>query len=206
MNSNQAKKLKVKSNHLVIISIIWLILFIIIAEIVVPKEYNVINDTISKLAAQGYENRWIMQIGFLGFALIFIFAQFFKFYEKRKAFWPDLFLIGSAILFLPITFFKAQSFDESIPFSIKEDLWHNILAIIVVSLFSLGISGYMLKSHGKNRLYHFIFLLLILLTSLLFVLSQNGIIPGLGLIQRAMFLVGLIWLIWINRQTKERIA
>lgn len=203
MNSNQTEKLKIKSNHLVIISIIWLALFIIVAEIVAPKEYNLVNHTISKLATQSYENRWIMQTSFLGFAIIFIFAQIYKFCEKRKTFWPDFFLIISAIFFLPITFLSVQSFDQSIPFSIKEDLWHNILAIILVSFFSLGMAGYMLKSQGKNRFYHFIFLLLILITSLLFVLSQNGIIPYLGLIQRAMFLVSLSWLIWVNRQTKE---
>jgi len=203
MNSIQIKKPKIKSNHLVIISIIWLVLFIIVAEIVAPKGYSVINHTISKLATSGYENRWIMRIGFLGFAAIFTFAYLLKFYENKKIFWPDLFLISSAILFLPITFLSVRSYDESVPFSIGQDLWHNIFAVIMVAFISLSMLGYMIKSRGKNRLYYFIFLLLILLTSSLYVLSINEKNLGLGLIQRAILLVSLCWLIWINKQFSD---
>jgi len=193
-------EMKQNSNHIIIISIIWFVLFMVVAQLFTPAEYSLINNTVSELAAQGYENKWIMQIGLIGFGVIFTLGSLLKFYEKRKILWPDIFLMLYAVSILLAGVFSTKPFDGSDVFSRIEDAWHSRFASIAGFSFTLGIVGYIFQTSGKDRFYNFAFLLLVSGISLAFGLSENGIIgEGKGLIQRTLYLVGFVWLIGINK-------
>lgn len=53
-----------------LISVLYITIFIVIAHLITPKKYEWTKNTISELAAQGYDRKWIMQLGFVGFGLI----------------------------------------------------------------------------------------------------------------------------------------
>lgn len=48
----------------------FIIITIGIAQFIAPPPYDWTQNTVSELAAQGYENKWLMQIGFIGFGVM----------------------------------------------------------------------------------------------------------------------------------------
>ena len=54
------------------IAVAFIVVAIVVAHLLAPASYSWHDNTISQLAAQGYERVWIMRVGFPGFgALIY---------------------------------------------------------------------------------------------------------------------------------------
>ena len=89
-------------------------------------------------------------------------------------------------------------FIETSTFSIGEDKWHSLFAQIAGIAFSFGILCHLLLySNPNQKIINFVFLILVIGFSALVGLSKNGLIPiGLGLIQRGLYVISFIWLLF----------
>jgi len=102
---------------------------------------------------------------------------------------------GLSILITGI--YCAAPFDSTISYSMKEAQIHSLFATIAGFALVGGILWYLITSPEK-WLFHLLFLGLITGMSMLFGLSENGIIPiGKGVVQRTLYLVAFIWLMFM---------
>ncbi|MBL7164313.1 MAG: DUF998 domain-containing protein [Anaerolineales bacterium] len=182
---------------LIFFSVFYFVAVIIIAHFFVPPEYNWLQHTVSDLAAQGLQYQWIMQLGFIGFGLLLNISFILKFVAAKKVFYPDVLIMLYGLAVLLSGFFSAATFLEGVSYAIQEDKLHSLFAQAAGVFFSVGILSYLIVSPDpKEKLIHTIFLTLVMGTSMVFGLEENGVIHlGKGLIQRTLYLVSFIWLL-----------
>ena len=71
-------------------SVFNFIAVIVIGHLFAPPGYIWTQNTISELASQGYNNKWIMQLGLVGFGIFLSIGLVWKSYETGKINYPDL--------------------------------------------------------------------------------------------------------------------
>jgi len=189
--------LNLKSIISVKIAIIYFVAIIIIAHFLTPAEYNWKVNTISDLAAQQYNNAWLMRIGFIGFGILMCIAVFFSFFQSGQKNYSDFLIIIYALSVSLSGIWSTAPFFETQSFSIQEDNLHSLFAQMAGIAFSFAILWHMLVySDPKHKLKNFIFFILVIGFPALVGLAKNEMIAiGLGLIQRGLYLVSFIWLI-----------
>lgn len=81
-------------------------------------------------------------------------------------------------------------------YSVQESNLHSFFATTAGISFSLGIFYRLVTAPTPSEKWlHTIFLVLVMGTSLLFGLSENGLLPvAKGIVQRSLYLVSFIWL------------
>ncbi len=183
--------------RLILFSLFYFVAIIIVAHFFVPPEYHWAHNTVSDLAAQGLHYQWIMQLGFIGFGLLLNVGLISKSVSAKKIFYPDVLIMLYGLAVLLSGFFSAAPFLEGVSYSIQEDKLHSLFAQAAGVFFSLGILAYLITSPDpKEKLFHTVFLILVMGTSMLFGLEENGVIHiDRGLIQRTLYLVSFIWLL-----------
>jgi hypothetical protein len=99
-------------------------------------------------------------------------------------------------------FFCAAAIDPSISYSVQEASVHSTFATVAGISMSLGIMWQVvLSSNRRDRWTRLAFLLLVMGISGLFGLAENHILAlDKGIVQRALYLVGLMWLVYEERQ------
>ncbi|MFZ5881585.1 MAG: DUF998 domain-containing protein [Chloroflexota bacterium] len=179
------------------IAVIYFAAVIVIAHFFVPPNYDWTQNTISDLGSQGHVYKWIMQAGFIGFGLILTVGVVVHFRRNRRQYF--LFLVAAYGLSVLVTgFFCAAAIDPFISYSMREARIHSAFATIAGIAMSLGIFWQMFAStNGRERWTRLAFLILIMGISALFGLAENHALElGKGIVQRALYLVGLAWLIY----------
>jgi len=181
---------------IIFFSVFYFVAVIIVAHFFMPPEYHWTQNTVSDLAAQGLKYQWIMQLGFIGFGTLLNIGLISKFIAAKQIFYPDALIMLYGLAVLMSGFFSAAPFIEGVAYSVQEDKLHSMFAQAAGVFFSLGILYYLIVSPSKEKLFHTIFLILVIGISLVFGLEENGVIRlGRGLIQRALYLVSFIWLL-----------
>jgi hypothetical membrane protein len=183
------------------IAVAYFVVVIVLAHFFVPPTYDWTQNTISDLAAQGHVYKWIMQLGFIGFGLILTAGVVVHFRRNTKLYF--LFFVAVYGLSIFITgFFCAAAIDPSIPYSVSEAQTHSMFATIAGISMSLGIMWQVVvSSNSRDRWTRLAFLLLVMGISGLFGLAENHILVlDKGIVQRALYLVGLMWLVYEERQ------
>jgi len=172
-----------------------------VAHLIAPIEYDWRLNTISDLGAQQYKNAWLMRLGFMGFGVLLSTALLGPFLNAEEKNYSDLLIVVYAISILLSGFFSTAPFIETSTFSISEDKWHSLFAQIAGIAFSFGILWHLLVYSDPNqKIINFAFLILVIGCSALVGLSKNGLIPlGLGLIQRGLYVISFIWLLFRYR-------
>ncbi|HSM72415.1 MAG TPA: DUF998 domain-containing protein [Anaerolineales bacterium] len=188
-------------NRLFTIAVTYFIGMIVLAHFFTPPGYNWTENTISELASQGHRYKGIMQTGLIGFGAILIFGVFTYFRRNSGSY----FLIFVAIYGLSIMLsgiYCTAPIDPDISFSVQESNLHSLFATIAGIGMSLGILWQVFASMNKrDRWIRIAFLVLIGGLSGLFGLAENGIlILDKGIVQRVLYLVGLIWLVYEERK------
>ena len=79
---------------IITISVFFFAAFIIIAQLFTPESYSWTQNTVSELAAQGYDNARIMQIGLIGYGLLLVVGLSALFGLSEKGIIP----LGKGIL------------------------------------------------------------------------------------------------------------
>ena len=190
-----------KSVSTVSVAVVFLASVIILAHLFAPIEYDWRLNTVSDLGAQQYKNAWLMRIGFIGFGVLLSTALLCSFIHTDEKNYSDLLIVAYALSILLSGFFSTAPFVETATFSIGEDKWHSLFAQIAGIAFSFGILWHLLiYSDPDQKIIHFAFLILVIGFSALVGLSKNGLIPiGLGSIQRGLYVVSYIWLLFRYR-------
>jgi hypothetical membrane protein len=182
------------------IAVIYFVAIIVIAHFFVPPNYDWTQNTISDLGSQGHVYKWIMQAGFIGFGLILTAGVVHHFRRNHRKYF--LLLVAVYGLSVLVTgFFCAAAIDPSILYSVREAGIHSVFATIAGIAMSLGILWQVLAStNGRERWTRLAFLILIMGISALFGLAENHVLDlGKGIVQRALYLVGLAWLVYEER-------
>jgi hypothetical membrane protein len=109
-------------------AILFVVLFIVIAHIIAPVEYDWKTNTISDLGAQQYSNAWLMRVGFIGFGIIINTALLLAFVKTETRNYSDLLIIVYAFSILMTGIFSTAPFIEGQPISIGEDRLHSLLS------------------------------------------------------------------------------
>ena len=174
-------------------TILSIVLVILIAHIYVPEPYNWMHNTISELASQGYRNKWIMQLGFIGFGILLSVGAITNFRQEGKYRLRHLPLVIYALGILMAGIFCTRPFVDGIPYSEVEARLHSIFASIAGFALSAAMLMYFLTDHSRRRILHAISLLLVLSLSISFGLASSYA----GIVQRILYLVGFIWLVFI---------
>lgn len=184
-----------------IIAVLYFIAVIVIAHFFVPPIYDWTQNTISDLAAQGHVYKWIMQLGFIGFGLILTAGVVHYFRQNTKRYFL-LFVAIYGLSVLVTGFFCAAAIDPSISYSVQEASVHSTFATVAGLAMSLGIFWQVVVSSNKReRWARLIFFVLVMGISGLFGLAENHILMlDKGIIQRALYLAGLTWLVYEERQ------
>ncbi len=186
--------------HNIVISfaILFFAVVILIAHFFTPSIYHWAINTISDLAAQNYNNAWIMRAGFVGFGVFLNIGILFKFYQTKSINPADILVMIYGLAILLSGIFSTAPFDGSTDYSVTADKLHSIFAQTAGIALSIGVLVYLLSAHGNTKLLHLLFLILIIGISALFGLSKNEMINiDYGIIQRSLYLVGFLWLLII---------
>lgn len=179
------------------IAILYFVVVILIAHFFTPAEYHWTTNTISDLAAQNYNKAWIMRAGFISFGLLLNIGMFIKFHQTENINYADILIMIYATSVLLSGFFSTAPFDGTQNYSITSDKLHSMFAQVAGFALSLGIFAYMINSLSQEKIFHLIFLILILSLSGLFGLSKNDVISlSYGIIQRVLYFVSFTWM-WI---------
>jgi hypothetical membrane protein len=185
----------------IFMAVAYFIAVIVIAHFFVPPNYDWTQNTISDLGSQGHVYKWIMQLGFIGFGLILTAGVVYHFRRNTKLYF--LFFVAAYGLSVLITgFFCAAAIDPSIVYSVREASIHSTFATIAGIAMSAGIIWQIVvSSNSRDRWTRILFLLLVVGVSGLFGLAENHILAlDKGIVQRALYLVGLMWLVYEERQ------
>jgi hypothetical membrane protein len=182
---------------MVIIAVLYFVAVIVLAHFFAPSEYRWTQNTVSDLAAQGLKNQWIMQAGFIGFGLLLNIGFVQKFIVAQKVSYPDILIMSYGLAILLSGFFSTEPFIKGVSFSAQQSSLHSTFATAAGISFSLGILYRLIIAPSPGEKWmHAIFLVLVMGTSLLFGLSENGILPvAKGIVQRSLYLVSFIWLV-----------
>jgi len=177
-------------------SIFFFVAVIVLAHFFTPPEYNWTQNTVSDLAAQGMKYQWIMQVGFIGFGLLLNLGFAQKFIAAQKVSYPDLLVMLYGLAILLSGFFSTAPFIQGVNYSAQESNLHSFFATAAGISFSLGIFYRLFTAATPaEKWQHAIFLVLVMGTSLLFGLSENGTLPvAKGIVQRSLYLVSFLWL------------
>ena len=178
-------------------AVIFFIAVIVLAHFFAPPGYDWTQNTISDLGSQGHVYKWIMQIGFIGFGAL-LTCGVANYFRKNGKLYFLFFVAGYGLSVLLTGIFCAASIDASISYSVQEASLHSMFATIAGVAMSVGILWQIFtSSNNRERWIRIIFLLLVAGISGLFGLAENHILAlDKGIIQRALYLVGLAWLVY----------
>ena len=187
--------------NLFLIAVLYFVAVIVLAHFFVPPIYDWTQNTISDLASQGHTYKWIMQAGFIGFGSFLTASSVYYFWQNKKRYFLWL-VAGYGFSILITGFFCAAAIDPSIEYSLQEASIHSMFATIAGMCMSLGILWQVITSSTpRERWMRILFLVLVMGISALFGLAENHMLEiGKGIVQRALYLAGLAWLVYEEKQ------
>ena len=170
---------------------------IIAAHFFAPPGYSWTHNTISDLGSQGHTHKWVMQAGFIGFGILLAGGLAVKSRLSGRINPADVLVLFYGLAILVTGFFCAAPITNSLVYSPGEAQLHSLFATLAGVSLSLGLLWYLIAAVSTSeRLFHLVFLVLILTLSLFFGLAENGDLPvGQGIIQRLLYLTAFLWLV-----------
>lgn len=172
-------------------SVILFIGIIIVAHFFTSNPYDWKTNTVSELAAQNYQYRWIMKIGFILFGAILAAGITIKILRGNGKLITELpFLIyGFAILVSGL--YSTKPIVSGIEYSELESQIHSYSAQIAGMAFSVGLLIHGITETNTNlKTIHFVTFVFVVGLSALFGLMNSNV----GIIQRIMYLGSFLWL------------
>ncbi|NJK75004.1 MAG: DUF998 domain-containing protein [Oscillatoriales cyanobacterium RU_3_3] len=180
------------------VAVAFFIVTIVLAHFLAPSEYNWKLNTVSDLGSQKYKNAWLMRTGFIGFGVLLSTALLPPFIYAEEKNYSDLPIVIYALNVLLTGVFSAAPFTHSSIFSVVEDKLHSLFAQIAGIAFSCGVFWHSsIYSDPNQKITNFVLFAFIIGFSALIGLSKKRIIKiGLGLLQRGLYLVSFLWLLF----------
>lgn len=181
-------------SRFVLVAVVLFVVFILVAHENAPQQYQWKQNTISDLGAQYTKNNAIMRVGFVLFGFIVSLGIIINGLK-----WRTVCLLVYAISVALTGFFSTKPYYGNATYSILEHELHGVFAQIAGITFSLQIMiEILLSTLVKMKLLHTIFLILVIVTSLSFGLFDTYT----GIIQRILYLISFLWLLFIFNHSK----
>lgn len=177
-----------------VIATTFIIIIIGIAQFIAPPPYDWTQNTVSELAAQGYENKWLMQIGFIGFGLMLSITALSNLRWHIFAFLREIPLSVYALGIGLSGIFCTAPFRDGVLYSSAEAELHSNFATLAGAAFSVTLTAHMFTDPSMRRKWlHLIALVCTVTIAVTFGMSDQHI----GIIQRLLYLVGFTWIIFV---------
>lgn len=178
-----------------LIAVCFISFIILIAGFLTPNTYSWTKNTVSQLAAQKYQNRWIMRLGFIGFGILLV-INYVVDLQNALIFWYYTLPLSIYGICISITgIFCSKPFEENKQFSKREEKMHSIFAQLAGFSLSMAIVIHFLTAIDLDTLIAAIFHLI----TLIFVVGMSLMIAryekNRGLIQRIMWAGTFLWLL-----------
>ncbi|MHA2220778.1 MAG: DUF998 domain-containing protein [Candidatus Thorarchaeota archaeon] len=175
-----------------IIAVVFFLVVAAVSHLVTPPSYDWRENSISELAAQKYNNKWIMQIGLSGFGFLLGGGILIRMVQGGSVWFQEIPILIYAISILMTGVFCTKPFFESDDYSHFEDRVHSIFANLTGISFSLGVTMRMVLAISLvDFILNTVFLFLVLAGSIAF----SKVSTGRGIVQRGIFFLGFLWLV-----------
>lgn len=191
------------SKVLIATAIGFFVAIIIVAQLVAEGDYNWTVNTISQLAAQGYDKSWIMQFGFIVYGLV-LFAGL---YLKKPRLYADKFIMIYALSVVVAGVFRTEPILNTIDYSVVEQSIHGFIAGVGGTTMCAGVFAYAWSAKSTAaKLMHWRYLIAAITLIAMYGLAKRGhVAVGRGLIQRILFITSFMWLyrtyLWQKAET-----
>lgn len=164
---------------------------IIIAHFFTTSPYDWRTNTISELASQHYNYRWIMKIGFILFGGILAIGIINKLMNGNGKWVTELPILIYGLAILVSGLYSTKPIVAGMEYSELESRIHSCSAQIAGMAFSTGlfIHGF-IETNTNLKFIHFATLAFVLIFSALFGIMDSNV----GIIQRIMYLGSFVWL------------
>lgn len=175
-----------------IISVVFFLIVAAVSHLVTPSSYDWRENSISELAAQKYNNKWIMQFGIIGFGVLLGGGIVMKLAQSTLLWYLELPILIYAISISLAGVFSTKPFVEDEDYSHSHDKAHSLFGNLAGISFSLGMAVRMIFSELLvDFILNTVFLFLVVALSMAFsIASKNK-----GIIQRGTFFFGFFWLV-----------
>ncbi len=171
--------------------VLWFYFFALIAHFFAPSSYSILNNNFSQLGPQGYNLSWIMQIAFIGSALLWIYGLYLNFKNPvlhKSVAWMFL---GISIFIILAGIFKTTLPEIEMSLGNYSSIEKNIHLFAAHGSQILGLIillEHIKKSSGNVKNIHVTILIALIILSLIF---QFG--PFMGISQRVLALTHSFW-------------
>jgi hypothetical protein len=173
---------------------------IVLAHFFTSNPYDWKNNTISELASQKYQYRWIMKTGFILFGGILAIGIINKLMNGNGKLVTELPILIYGLAILISGLYSTKPIVDGIEYSELESKIHSYSAQIAGVALSIGLLIYGFTATNANlRIVHFVTFAFVIGFSALFGLMNSHV----GLIQRIMYLGSFIWLIFFYNQLNK---
>jgi hypothetical protein len=173
---------------------------IIIAHFFTTSPYNWRINTISELASQHYQYRWIMKTGFILFGGVLAIGITNKLINGDGKLLTELPILIYALAIMISGLYSTKPIVDGIEYSELESKIHSYSAQIAGMAFSIGLLIYGFTETNTNlKIIHFVTFAFVVLFSALFGIMDSNI----GIIQRIMYLGSFVWLTLFYNQINE---
>lgn len=171
--------------------VLWFYFFALIAHFFAPSSYSILNNNFSQLGPQGYNLSWIMQIAFIGSALLWIYGLYLNFKNPvlhKSVAWMFL---GISLFIILAGIFKTTLPEIGMSLGNSSSIEKNIHLFAAHGSQILGLIillEHIKKSSGNVKNIHVTILIALIILSLIF---QFG--PFMGISQRVLALTHSFW-------------
>ena len=171
--------------------VLWFYFFALIAHFFAPSSYSILNNNFSQLGPQGYNLSWIMQIAFIGSALLWIYGLYLNFKNPvlhKSVAWMFL---GISLFIILAGIFKTTLPEIGTSLGNSSSIEKNIHLFAAHGSQILGLIillEHIKKSSGNVKNIHVTILIALIILSLIF---QFG--PFMGISQRVLALTHSFW-------------
>lgn len=164
---------------------------IIIAHFFTTNPYDWKNNTVSELAAQNYQYRWIMKIGFILFGGILAAGITNKIISGNGKLITELPILIYGLAILVSGLYSTKPIVSGVEYSELESQIHSYSAQIAGMAFSIGLLIHGITETNLNlKIIHFVTFIFVIGLSALFGIMNSNV----GVIQRIMYLGSFVWL------------
>lgn len=176
------------------------VVVIIVAHFFTTNPYDWRANTISELASQNYQYRWIMKIGFILFGGILAIGITNKLINGNGKLLTELPILIYGLAILISGLYSTKPIVDGIEYSELESKIHSYSAQIAGMAFSIGLLIYGFTETNTNlKIIHFVTFAFVGGFSALFGIMDSYV----GIIQRIMYLGSFVWLTSFYNQINE---
>jgi len=173
---------------------------IIVAHFFATNPYDWRANTISELASQNYQYRWIMKIGFILFGGILVIGITNKLINGNGKLLTELPILIYGLAILISGLYSTKPIVDGIEYSELESKIHSYSAQIAGMAFSIGLLIYGFTETNTNlKIIHFVTFAFVVGFSTLFGIMDSNV----GIIQRVMYIGSFVWLTLFYNQINE---